>query len=237
MLQVWVMPGFGVTPVHDDPVAEFHRLVDSFGYTAIVATNCEQDYLRALRLRDVVHVTKVIEAVSAEKKTALGRGFFLTTRFEFTDQNGEPVARMLHRVLKFIPGTPTLGKPSAAPAVAAARRPRPNLTQDNAFFFEAAKAHRLLIQRCTDCLRLRHPPTAACAHCGCLRWDTVESSGRGSLFSFTVVKLLAKPEVRDAFAKVGVETGSSTPEALASFILAEREKWAQMVKLAGIEPE
>ena len=52
-----------------------------------------------------------------------------------------------------------------------------------------------------------------------------------------VVKLLAKPEVKDAFARVGVETGSSTPEALASFIVAEREKWAQMVKLAGIEPE
>lgn len=186
MLQAWVMPGFGVVPPQGDPVAEFHRLAEAMGYSAIVATNIEQDYLRELRLGDTVHVTKTIESVSDEKATALGDGIFLTTRFEFTDQHGEPIARMLHRVLRYRPRGAG-SAPKAPAATLPALRPRPNLTLDNAFYFEAAREHRLLIQRCKGCSRLRHPPTAACAHCGELTWDTLESSGRGTLFSFTIV--------------------------------------------------
>lgn len=187
MLQAWVMPGFGVTPVANDPLGQFHRLADSLGYTAIVATNCEQEYQRPLRLGDSVRVTKVIDTVSGEKKTALGPGVFLTTMFHFTDRNDRPLARMLHRVLKFKPDPMTARPATSRSTAALALRPRPNLTHDNAFYFEAARGHRLLIQRCTGCLRLRHPPTAACAQCGSLEWDSIESCGQGSLFSFTVV--------------------------------------------------
>ena len=67
-----------------------------------------------------------------------------------------------------------------------ALRPRPALTPDIAFFFEGAKEHKLLIQRCTSCGRLRHPPLPACAACRSFDWDTVESSGRGTIFSFVV---------------------------------------------------
>jgi uncharacterized OB-fold protein len=66
-------------------------------------------------------------------------------------------------------------------------RPRPALTQDNAFWFEGARAHQLLIQRCASCGTLRHPPLPACAVCQSLEWDTVEASGRGVLYSFVVV--------------------------------------------------
>ena len=66
-------------------------------------------------------------------------------------------------------------------------RPRPALTQDNAFWFEGARAHKLLIQHCTSCGTLRHPPLPACAVCGSLEWDTVESSGRGTVYSYVVV--------------------------------------------------
>lgn len=61
------------------------------------------------------------------------------------------------------------------------------VTKDTAFFWEGALSHRLLIQRCAACKTLRHPPTAACAACGSLDWDAVESSGRGELYSYTVV--------------------------------------------------
>ncbi|MES2482492.1 MAG: MaoC family dehydratase N-terminal domain-containing protein [Pseudomonadota bacterium] len=186
MLQAWVMPGFGVPPADNDPIAHFHKRSAELGYSSIVATNCEQEYLRPLRLGDRVSVRKRIEAVSDEKRTALGAGIFLTSRFTFTDGDGHEVARMLHRVLKFKPGQS--GAAAAAPGDApAALRPRPNLTHDNAFYFEAARERRLLIQRCTGCGRLRHPPTAACAHCGALGWDTVQSRGLGTLFSYTVI--------------------------------------------------
>jgi len=45
----------------------------------------------------------------------------------------------------------------------------------------------LLVQRCTSCGALRHPPLPACAVCGSLEWGTVESSGRGTLYSYVVV--------------------------------------------------
>jgi uncharacterized protein len=187
MLQAWVMPGFGVPPLEHDPIAEFHARSAELGYSSIVATNCEQEYLRPLRPGDRVRVRKRIEAVSGEKRTALGPGVFLTTRFSFTDAADHEVARMLHRVLKFKPGQ--AGAPAASQSAAApgALRPRPNVTLDTAFYFEAARERRLLIQRCTGCGRLRHPPTPACAHCGALGWDTVQSQGRGTLFSYTVI--------------------------------------------------
>jgi len=72
---------------------------------------------------------------------------------------------------------------------AAARplRPRPALTQDNAFFFDGARNRELLIQRCGSCGALRHPPRPACAVCRSFEWDTVTASGRGHVYSFVVV--------------------------------------------------
>jgi uncharacterized OB-fold protein len=61
-----------------------------------------------------------------------------------------------------------------------ARRPSP----DDAFFWDAAADDRLVIQRCADCCKLRHPPTPMCGHCGSLSWDTAESEGRGRIYSW-----------------------------------------------------
>lgn len=52
-----------------------------------------------------------------------------------------------------------------------------------------------------------------------------------------VAKLLAKPEMKEAFAKVGVEISTSTPEELAAFIKSERNRWAEFIKVARIDPE
>ena len=45
----------------------------------------------------------------------------------------------------------------------------------------------LLIQRCAQCGILRHPPRPACPSCGSFEWDTVTSSGRGTVYSYVVV--------------------------------------------------
>ena len=60
-------------------------------------------------------------------------------------------------------------------------------TEDNVFFFEGCREGRLLIQRCTQCGALRHPPSPACPQCRSFEWDSVESSRRGTLHSWTVV--------------------------------------------------
>ena len=62
----------------------------------------------------------------------------------------------------------------------------PSTTGDTQFFWDGARAHKLLIQRCTDCGALRHPPRPMCPACNSLLWGTVEASGRGTVFSFVM---------------------------------------------------
>lgn len=71
------------------------------------------------------------------------------------------------------------GRPTTVPGLV--------VTQDNAFFFEGAAEGRLLIQRCSDCGTLRHPPGPACPRCRSFAWESVESTRRGTLHSWTVV--------------------------------------------------
>lgn len=64
--------------------------------------------------------------------------------------------------------------------------PRPFILQFTQFWWEAAAEGRLVIQRCTACATLRHPPAPACAACLCFDWDAVTASGRATVHSFTV---------------------------------------------------
>jgi uncharacterized OB-fold protein/acyl dehydratase len=194
MLQAWIMAGLKATlardvdrasadaaePADRSPNDTLMAMLDDAGFTSVVATNCDQHYVRPLVPGDELAVTSVIDSVSGEKATGLGVGHFLTTRLEFTDQTGAPVATMKFRILKFRP------RESAPEPAVRPRRPRPALTQDNRFFFDGAKEHKLLIQRCTDCGTLRHPPRPSCAHCRSFAWEPLEASGRGTIYSFTV---------------------------------------------------
>ncbi len=211
MLQAWIMRGLRASldveraraagqAGGDSATDRLMGLLDAAGYTSVVATNCDQHYVRPLVLGDHLQVSSVIDAVSPEKETALGVGRFVTTRLEFTDQHGEPVATMRFRILKFRPrpvepdgarpGPSAASAPSAPSTRSAAStrplRPRPALTQDNRFFFEGARQHKLLIQRCAACGTLRHPPRPACAACRSFEWDTVTASGRGTVYSYVV---------------------------------------------------
>ena len=55
-------------------------------------------------------------------------------------------------------------------------------------FWDAANEERLVIQNCTACSRLQHPPAPACAACGSgdhLEWK--QMSGRGTIYNYGVV--------------------------------------------------
>jgi uncharacterized OB-fold protein len=62
----------------------------------------------------------------------------------------------------------------------------PTPTPDTQFFWDAAAAHRLVIQRCGGCGTLRHPPRPMCPRCHALEWDALEASGRGTVYSFVM---------------------------------------------------
>ena len=185
MLQAWVMRGVRPRPTGGGNARdELMTLLDDAGFTSVVATNCEQEYHRYLHLGDHLSTTTIIESVSDEKTTGLGVGHFVTTRVDYRTDEGELVATMRFRILKFKPGTGRL--PPKAEENQRPLRPRPALTQDNAFWFEGARQHRLLIQRCTQCGTLRHPPRPMCSECRSYEWDVVDASGRGTVYSFVV---------------------------------------------------
>jgi uncharacterized protein len=66
-------------------------------------------------------------------------------------------------------------------------RIKPPMGLDNAWWWKMAEEGVLGIQRCLGCQTLRHPPRPMCGDCHSLDWDTVVSSGKGSICSFTVL--------------------------------------------------
>ncbi len=53
-------------------------------------------------------------------------------------------------------------------------------------YWDAAREHRLVLQRCSACLEYQHPPAEACRACTSTAVAWVEVSGRGTVFSFIV---------------------------------------------------
>ena len=206
MLQVWGMRGLRPpAPPGENAQSSLMAILDEAGFTSIVATNCEQTYARYLRPGDVLTATSVIESVSPEKKTGLGVGHFFTTVTTYCDQTGAEVGRMMQRYLKFRPPDA-----SAGAATVAGKRPRPAINADTEFFWEGARNGELLIQRCTGCNVLRHPPRPMCGSCGSLEWDTVRSSGRGEVYSFVVHHHPPVPGFQVPFAVALVELEEGT---------------------------
>ncbi|MGH3758223.1 Zn-ribbon domain-containing OB-fold protein [Actinophytocola sp.] len=66
-------------------------------------------------------------------------------------------------------------------------RPLPQVDPDTAPFWTAARAHRLVTQRCASCGTPRFPPSPLCPRCR--GWDVewVELDGTGTVHSWVVV--------------------------------------------------
>ena len=180
---VWTARGEGSSQGQRGPRDEVLRRLDEAGYTAVVAVNYEQTYLRALRPGDLLSETLAVEDMSERKETGLGTGFFVTVRHDYKDADGELVGIARMRLLKFKPPEQSkVGKPTAQ-SQKGPTRPQPPINRDNAFFWEGVEAGELRIQRCGNCGRLRHPPRPMCGSCRSTEWDTVTASGRGEVYS------------------------------------------------------
>ncbi|PTH87372.1 hypothetical protein C9J60_18635 [Streptomyces sp. A244] len=179
MLQAWTMAGLTHRPERTAAYDELLTLLDASGHDAVVATDCEQEYLRPLRPGDRITFDSVIESVSARKTTKLGAGYFVTTRTDVR-AGGELAGTHRFRILKYAPAHRPPPKPVE-------RRPRPVVNRDNAGFWEGVARHDLLIQRCTACRTLRFPWLPGCNACGSPDWDTVAASGEGTVYSYVVM--------------------------------------------------
>jgi len=69
----------------------------------------------------------------------------------------------------------------------------PAVTRETQPFWEAAATGRLLVKRCTACGESHHYPRPLCPFCGSDRTEWREASGRGSVYSYSVMRRAPVP--------------------------------------------
>jgi uncharacterized OB-fold protein len=191
MVQVWTMRGLRPEPDAGgdagEPLGLMTAVLDDAGFTSVVATNSEQEYYRYLRPGERLTVRSSLEGVTGPKQTALGEGWFVTTRSTWY-VGDEAVAAMRFRVLKYrgVPGGRPAEQSATAPPQAAGDVLRPVVTADTAFFWDGTARGELRIQRCGGCGALRHPPGPMCPACGADKPEYLLAAGTGEVYSYVV---------------------------------------------------
>ena len=77
-------------------------------------------------------------------------------------------------------------------------RPLPRVTADNRPFWEAARRHQLVLQRCPECRRFRYPPAPVCAECLVEQSEWTPVTGRGRITTFVIFHKAWFPSFADA---------------------------------------
>jgi uncharacterized OB-fold protein len=91
-------------------------------------------------------------------------------------------------------------------------------------FWKAAARHRLVVQRCTRCGTTRHPPAPLCPGCRCVESDWKELSGRGDVYTYTIVHRPIAP-------------GQRLPWVIAVIALEDAGGLRMISNLVGVEPD
>lgn len=96
---------------------------------------------------------------------------------------------------------------------------RPEIPELDAPFWDGVRVGRLLLQSCHDCEARRFTPSLLCPRCHSRAATWVESSGRGTIYSFTVVRRAPTPayeaQVPYVVAQVELEEGVRITSTLA----------------------
>ena len=82
--------------------------------------------------------------------------------------------------------------------------PAPEANPETRPFWEAAAKGRLLIGKCASCGKPHYYPRAICPLCGSDATELVEASGRGTVYSYSVMRRVPVPY---ALAYVTLEEG------------------------------
>ena len=76
-------------------------------------------------------------------------------------------------------------------------KPLPVVDSDTKPFWDGCRQGKLMLQRCAQCGHVRFPPTHFCSKCHSAAYELIESSGRGRVFSWIVVR---HPVPREVYA-------------------------------------
>lgn len=100
----------------------------------------------------------------------------------FDDRRSRPLRRLAGAALNaFAPGLRTM-------------LPEPHPNADSMHYWAQAREGRLVLRRCADCGRSHFPPRNACPACWSERLGWIEASGRGTVYTFTVMHRAPLPE-------------------------------------------
>jgi len=69
--------------------------------------------------------------------------------------------------------------------------PEPDL--ESAAWWAGLAAHRIMLQRCGECGRMRFPSMPRCPWCSSSTFDMAESTGRGVVYSFVTAHVAISP--------------------------------------------
>jgi len=73
-------------------------------------------------------------------------------------------------------------------------KPLPVVTEENRPFWEGCRQGKLLLQYCDQCQQHQFYPRLYCMHCGSSNVRWVSASGRGVIYSYTVIHQNKSPE-------------------------------------------
>jgi uncharacterized OB-fold protein len=90
-------------------------------------------------------------------------------------------------------------------------------------WWQAAAEHRLVVQRCTACGHTRLPPAPVCSECRSAEMDWQQISGRGEVYTYTIVH---RP----------IAAGQPLPFAIAVIALDEAGGVRMLSNLIDVDP-
>lgn len=73
----------------------------------------------------------------------------------------------------------------------------PHIDEMSRPYWEGAKRHELLLQKCQECGYYRYPPGETCPSCLSDKLEWVKVSGRGSVYTWTVFHQAYHPAYKD----------------------------------------
>ena len=73
--------------------------------------------------------------------------------------------------------------------------PAPAISDETQAYWDAAGKGKLLVRKCTACGQAHHYPRTICPHCFSDRTEWTESGGRGTIYSFSVMRRAPEPYV------------------------------------------
>ena len=190
MMQMWSMRdvnGEDAPGSTRDDLYEILSILDEHGYEGVMAVSYDQTFHKYLQEGDQAHHYSSIVNITDLKSTAMGKGFFITQHAEFLDQNEELFAEAFITYFKYLPQKKPGGAQPSSSGVKKITRVHPVENHDHEHYWQGLGDGKLLIQKCDSCGTLRHPPQPMCEECQSTEWSTIESTGKGTVYTYTVM--------------------------------------------------